>query len=90
MKKQAVGAFVLIKPKIGETRMRKSGLEVPAAMQDRFLIGDVISASEKIGKEEFGLEAGQVVLYDKHSGQKLNIEGEDYLMVTCRDVAMII
>lgn len=90
MRKQAVGAFVLIKPKVGETRMRRSGIEVPAAMQDRFLTGEIISASEQIGKEEFGLESGQQILFDKHAGQKLTIEGEDYLMITCRDVAMIL
>jgi co-chaperonin GroES (HSP10) len=86
----AVGLFVLIQPRIGQTRTRKSGLEVPAALEDRFLLGQIISASEKEGKGEFGLEAGQEVLYDKHAGQKLTVAGEDYLLITCRDVALII
>ena len=90
MIKQAVGIYVLIKTKAGQTRTRKSGLHVPAALEDRFLIGEIVSASEGVGKKEFGLEAGQTVLYDKHSGQKITIEGEDYLMITCRDVGLII
>lgn len=90
MVKQAVGIYVLIKHKTGQTRMRKSGLEIPTEMEDRFVLGEIVSASESIGKEEFGLEAGQEILYDKHAGRSVRIEGEDYLMVTCRDIAMIV
>jgi co-chaperonin GroES (HSP10) len=90
MTKQAVGLYVLIKHKAGQTRMRKSGLEIPTEMEDRFVLGEIISASTSIGKEEFGLEAGQQVLYDKHAGRQVRVEGEDYLMVTCRDVALIV
>jgi co-chaperonin GroES (HSP10) len=90
MTRQAVGIYVLIKSKAGETRMRKSGLEIPADMEDRFVTGIVVSASESIGKKEFGLEADQEVLFDKHAGRQLRLEGEDYLMVTCRDIALIL
>lgn len=90
MKNQAVGVYVLMEYKLGQTTMRKSGLEIPSEMEDRFVLGTIVSASDSIGKEEFGLEAGQEVLFDKHAGQKKRIEGKDYLIVTCRDIAMII
>jgi len=78
-----------MKHRPNQTQKRKSGLEIPSEMEDRFVLGDIISASESIGKQEFGLEAGQTVLYDKNAGQTLRIDGEDFKMVTCRDIAMI-
>jgi|TARA_R110000737_G_C14624761_1_gene494668 co-chaperonin GroES (HSP10) len=88
---KGVGAFVIIKPKDGALRTTKSGLEVPTAMSDRFLQAELISASEEIGKKEFGLEAGQEILYDKHAGHDVpNAKGETYRIITCRDVAVIL
>ena len=88
---KGVGAFVIIKPKNGALRETKSGLEVPTAMSDRFLQADLISASEEIGKKEFGLEEGQEILYDKHAGHDVQgVDGETYRIITCRDVAVIL
>ena len=88
---KGVGAFVIIKPKDGALRTTKSGLEVPTAMSDRFLQADLISASEEIGKKEFGLEAGQEILYDKHAGHDVTgADGETYRIIGCRDVAVIL
>ncbi|WZE63628.1 hypothetical protein PANI_CDS0109 [Maribacter phage Panino] len=85
-----VGIYVVIKPKDGAMRSTNSGLEIPTAMSDRFLQGEVISASD-VGKEEFGLEKGQNVLYDKHSGHDVPSIGDGtYRVVTCRDIAVIL
>jgi len=88
---KAIGGYVIIKPKDGALRVTKSGLEVPTAMSDRFLLAVIISASKEVGKAEFGLESGQEVLYDKHSGHDFNsVDGKVYRLVTCRDIAVII
>ena len=88
---QGVGVYVLIKPVKGKMRTTASGLEIPPELNDRFIQGKIVSASENIGKQEFGLEADQEVLYDKHAGHE--IKGADnvtYRVVTCRDIAIIL
>lgn len=88
---KAVGQFVIIKVKDGALRTTKSGLEVPTAMSDRFLQADLISASKEIGKDEFGLEAGQEILYDKHAGYDIpGPDGTTYRLISCRDVGVIL
>ncbi len=88
---KAVGAFVVVKRKDGALRTTKSGLDVPTAMSDRFLQAELISASQEVGKKEFGLEAGQNVLYDKHAGHDaVGVDGETYRVITCRDIAVIL
>ena len=88
---KGVGSFVIIKPKDGALRTTRSGLEVPTAMSDRFLQADLISASEDVGKKEYGLEAGQEILYDKHAGHDVNgVDGVTYRVITCRDIAVIL
>jgi len=87
----AVGAYVIVKPKDGALRKSSSGLEIPTAMSDRFLQGTLISASKEVGKEEFGLESGQEVLYDKHAGHDVpSPNGDTYRIMGCRDVAVIL
>ena len=88
---QAVGGYVLIQHLVGQTRKRSSGLEVPTELADRFLRGTIMSASEEVGKKEFGLEAGQDVLYDKHAGHEIKgADGQEYKVITVRDVAVIL
>ncbi len=88
---KGVGTWVILKPKDGVMRESKSGLDVPTAMSDRFLQADLIHASEEVGKVEYGLEAGQVVLYDKNSGFDFpDSKGETYRIVRCSDIAVIL
>lgn len=85
----AVGAYLIIEPIKGQTRKRASGLEIPVELEDRFIQGVVHSASP-LGKNEFGLEEGQNILYDKHAGHDIkNINGKDYKVIRCTDVAVI-
>lgn len=88
---KAVGIYVIVETVKNQTRKRKSGLEVPVELSDRFILGKIHSVSEEIGEKEFGLEAGQEILYDKHAGHELkNIEGQDFKLISCRDVAVIL
>lgn len=88
---RAVGIYVLIKQTKGETRQRKSGLQVPTQLSDRFVGGVIHSVSQEIGKDEFGLKEGQKILFDKHAGHDIKgTDGETYKVITCRDVAVVL
>lgn len=72
-------------------RQTSSGLDIPADMNDRFVQAEVISASTSIGKEEFGIEKGQTILYDKFAGHEFKgVDNKTYRAITCRDVAVIL
>lgn len=88
--KRAVGRFVLIEKDKATTQKRRSGIETPTGSEDRFIKGKVLSSSKNVGEKEFGIKEGQEILFDKHAGQPLKIDGKSYHMITCNDVAIIL
>jgi co-chaperonin GroES (HSP10) len=87
---QAVGLFVIVKKEKAVVRTSKSGLDIPTDMEDRFLKGTIISVSELVMKD-FGIKNGDIILFDKHSGNEFKgIDGEIYKVITCRDIAVIL
>lgn len=85
---QAVESYIAIK-QTKSTRKSSSGLEIPTALSDRFIVGEIVSVSDE-GKGR-GLAEGQEVLYDKHAGHEVkNIEGMDIKLVQIRDIALIL
>lgn len=82
---------MIVKPIAGETRQRSSGLVVPTQLSDRFVGAVIHSVSEDVGRDQFGLEQGQRVLYDKHAGYDIKgVDGATYKVISCRDVAVIL
>ena len=74
----------------GVVRTSKSGLDIPSDIEDRFIQGVIVSSSET-GKKDFGLKDGDVVLYDKHAGNTFKgADGEEYKVIYCRDVAVVL
>jgi len=47
----------------------------------------MVGASKK--DEEMEIKAGDTVLYGKYAGQELNIDGEEYLLISQSDVLFI-
>jgi co-chaperonin GroES (HSP10) len=64
-------------------------MDTASTTEDRWIKADIISTGS-VGKSDFGLEDGQTVLYDKHAGQPLTIEGEKYHMIKATDVALVL
>lgn len=88
---KGVGMYVVVKPVKGIMRKTKSGLDIPPQLNDRFVAGVIISASEEIGFQQFKLEEGQDVLFDKNAGHDIKgADGENYRVVQCRDIAVIL
>lgn len=90
MKNQAIGIYVLIRKAVGEVRKRRSGLEDTASTtEDRWIKAEIISVGQ-VGESEFGLKAGQTVLYDKHAGQPLTVDGEKLHIIRASDISLIL
>ena len=90
MGKRAIGAYVLIRKTLGETRQRKSGLiDTASNTEDRWVKAEIISVGD-VAKSEFGLGSGQVILYDKHAGQPVTVNGEKLHIIMANSVALVL
>jgi len=62
------------------------GLFIPDSAKEKPQKGRV----EAIGKDVKEVKVGDVVLFDKYSGSKINMDNEDYLIVKEEDVLGIV
>lgn len=80
---------VVVKPAPAEEKT-KGGIIIPDTAKEKPQRGQVIAVGP--GKEGKGMtvKKGDVVLYGKYSGQELNYEGEDYLIMREDDILVIL
>ncbi|MBK6932811.1 MAG: co-chaperone GroES [Saprospirales bacterium] len=80
---------VIIKPAPADEKT-KGGLIIPDTAKEKPQRGEVIAVGP--GKEGnlMTVQVGDIVLYGKYSGQEINYEGQDYLIMREEDVLCII
>jgi chaperonin GroES len=62
------------------------GIYIPDSAKEKPQKGKV----EAVGSEVKELKVGNVILFDKYSGSKVNIDGTDYLIVKEEDILGIV
>ena len=83
---------IVVKPS-EEEEMTASGLVIPDTAKERPQEGEVIAVGA--GRFEDGqripidVKVGDKVIYSKYGGTEVKIEGEDYLILSARDVLAI-
>ncbi|MDA1216002.1 MAG: co-chaperone GroES [Chloroflexi bacterium] len=87
---QPLGDRVLVKPSEREEQT-KSGLVLPDTAQERPQEGSIIAVGPGRMTEEgkrvpLDLKAGDKVVYSKFAGTEYSNDGEDYLILTERDI----
>jgi len=88
LKGKVLAGKVLIKPQEAEEKTA-SGIIIPDSAKEKPRAGTVVLVGSPKKDEEMELKKGDVVLYGKYSGQELNIDGTDYLLVSQSDVLYI-
>ena len=85
---EAVGHYIVIKEKKESVKKTDGGLLLTDKhTQDiRFVEGTVISPGTAVQ----GVNAGDTIMYDRHAGSGIEIDGEFYLVITERDIAMVL
>ena len=84
---------VVVKPS-EEEEMTASGLVIPDTAKERPQEGEVIAVGP--GRFEDGqripmdVKVGDKVIYSKYGGTEVKIEGEEYLILSARDVLAVI
>jgi chaperonin GroES len=85
---------IVIKQAAAETKTA-SGLVIPDSAKEKPQQGEVLAVGpgrrdDKGGLIPVDIKVGDKVLYSKYGGTELNYQGEDYLIVSARDVLAIL
>jgi chaperonin GroES len=84
---------VVVKPSEGE-EMTASGLVIPDTAKERPQEGEVVAVGP--GRFEDGeripmdVKVGDTVIYSKYGGTEVKLSGEDYLILSARDLLAIV
>jgi chaperonin GroES len=84
---------IVVKPSEGE-EMTASGLVIPDTAKEKPQEGEVIAVGP--GRVEDGtrvpldVKVGDKVIYSKYGGTEVKLEGDEYLILSARDVLAIV
>ena len=80
---------VIVKPAPAEERT-KGGIIIPDTAKEKPQRGEVIAVGPGKDGNLMTVSAGDIVLYGKYSGQELNHEGVDYLIMREDDILVVL
>ena len=80
---------VLILPNPAEEKTA-GGLYIPDTAKEKPLAGKVVAVGPGTKDIKMEVKEGDVVLYGKYSGQEIQIDGEEYLIMRQADILAII
>src|SRR5438128_6549123 len=89
-----VGDRVVVKPTARE-EVTKSGIVIPDTAKEKPQEGTVLAVGpgridDKGNRVPIDVSVGDVVLYSKYGGTEVKYAGEDYLVLSARDVLAVI
>ena len=85
---------VVVKPIDEETQRTPTGIIIPDTAKEKPQEGEVVAIGP--GRYEEGkrvpldVKVGDRVLYSKYGGTEVKVEGEDYLVLSARDLFAIV
>jgi len=94
MELQPLGDRIIVKPKEDDTSTTPSGLVIPDTAKEKPQLGDVLA----VGPGDFqdgervpvDVKKGDVVVYSKYGGTEIKFEGQEFLILSSRDVLAVI
>lgn len=94
MKLQPLGDRIVVKPKDEDEMTTQSGLVIPDTAKEKPQLGEVLAAGpgdfqdgERIPMD---VSVGDLVFYSKYGGTEIKYEGEEYLILSARDVLAVL
>jgi chaperonin GroES len=89
MKLKPLGDRIVVKPKDEEVT-HPSGLVIPDTAKEKPQLGEVLAVGPGEWREgervPMDVSVGDLVFYSKYGGTELKYEGEEYLILSSRDV----
>ena len=88
-----LGDRIVVKPKEDDNSTTPSGLVIPDTAKEKPQLGDVVA----VGPGEFqdgdrvpmDVKKGDVVVYSKFGGTEIKFEGQEFLILSARDVLAV-
>ena len=94
MNLQPLGDRVVVKPKEEQESKTPSGLVIPDTAKEKPQLGEVLAVGpgdyQDGERVPMDVEEGDVVVYSKYGGTEVKYEGEDYLILSSRDILAVI
>lgn len=95
MKLQPLGDRVVVKAENDLDSRTPSGLVIPDTAKEKPQIGSVIAVGPGAFNDEgarmpMDVKEGDKVLYSKYAGTEVKLSGEEYLVLSSRDVLAIV
>ena len=94
MKLQPLGDRIVVMPKEEDEATTSSGLVIPDTAKEKPQLGEVLAVG--LGEYQDGeripldVKVGDLVFYSKYGGTEVKVEGEDYLVLSSRDVLAVL
>jgi chaperonin GroES len=91
MKLQPLGDRVVVKPDTEQDMRTPSGLVIPDTAKEKPQMGTVVAVGPGALNDEgdrmpMDVSEGDKVLYSKFAGTEVKLEGNDYLVLSSRDL----
>jgi chaperonin GroES len=80
---------ILVQPAEAEEKTA-SGIIIPDSAKEKPQKGKVVLVGDAKKDEPMVISTGDEVLYGKYAGQEMNIDGEDYMLMSQTDVLYIL
>lgn len=80
---------VVVKPSPAE-EMTKGGIIIPDTAKEKPQRGEVVAVGPGKEGEPMTVKVGDTVLYGKYSGQELQLNGDEYLIMREDDILVIL
>ena len=85
-----LGDRIVVRPKDEDESRTSSGLVIPDTAKEKPQLGEVLAVGPGEYKDgeriPVDVEVGDLVFYSKYGGTEVKVEGEDYLVLSSRDV----
>jgi len=96
MNLKPLGDRIVVMPKDEDESRTASGLVIPDTAKEKPQLGEVLAVGpgnwNEDGDERVPLDVavGDLVFYSKYGGTEVKVEGEDYLILSARDVLAVL
>jgi chaperonin GroES len=94
MKLQPLGDRVVVKARDDDDARTASGLVIPDTAKEKPQTGEVLAVGPGLFEDgervPMDVSAGDIVVYSKYGGTEIKFEGEEYLILSSRDILAVI
>lgn len=95
MKLQPLGDRVVVKAQEEDEARTPSGLVIPDTAKEKPQIGEILAIGPGALNEDgdrmpMDVGVGDVVVYSKFGGTEIKVEGQEYLILSSRDLLAIV